>query len=120
MSENRIRVNIQPELTPTRLEDRRDLNAEINVAVDSHMTGLAVFGVVALVLGVLSALVGLVIFGVQYPSAAPREVIKQAVLFLGSGIVLLFLGTSSFFYGRTVLGSGRLDQFATKELEVMH
>lgn len=119
MSENRIRVHIEPELTPTRLEDKRDLNAEINVAVDSHMTGLAIFGLVALVLGVLSALVGLLIFGAQYPSDTPRQVIKQVVLFLGAGIVLLFLGTSSFFYGRTVLGSGRLDQFATKELEVV-
>jgi len=36
----------------------------------------------------------------------------------GAGVVLLFFGASSFFYGRTVLGSGSLDQFTDSDVEV--
>ena len=127
--DNRIRVRLQPEMQPVRYEDRMDLNSEIAVGVDTHMKGLSVAGLVAIAVGVLCVLIGSIMLGLGYPEtwqssitdsdyAESRALIERVMLFLGSGIVLLFFGTSAFFYGRTVLGSGHLDQFTTKEVEV--
>jgi predicted membrane channel-forming protein YqfA (hemolysin III family) len=94
------------------------------------MKGLGVAGLVAIAAGVLCILVGAIFFILGYPQdwiasisdtgkyAASRALIERVVLFLGFGITLLFFGVSAFFYGRTVLGSGHLDQFSTKEVEV--
>jgi hypothetical protein len=128
--DNRIRVKLEPEMQPVRYEDRMDLNSEIDVGVDTHMKGLGVAGLVAIAAGVLCILVGAIFFILGYPQdwiasisdtgkyAASRALIERVVLFLGFGITLLFFGVSAFFYGRTVLGSGHLDQFSTKEVEV--
>ncbi len=127
--DNRIRVRLESEMQPVRYEDRMDLNSEIDVGVDTHMKGLGVAGLVAIAVGVLCVLIGSVLFTLGYPQdwyasiasdrwGASRALIERVVLFLGGGIVLLFFGTSAFFYGRTVLGSGHLDQFTTKEVEV--
>jgi hypothetical protein len=129
VDENRIRVRLESELTPVRLEDKMDLHAEIQVAVDSHLTGLAIFGLVALLVGILAVLVGAIMFALNYPNPwyaafgsahyqESRDLIKRIVLFLAGGIVLIFVGTSTFFYGRTVLGSGSLDQFSDSNVEV--
>lgn len=128
MSENRIRVKLEDELTPVRREERMDLNAEIKVDVDSHLKGLAVVGLVAIALGTIALLVGAVLFTLGYPDQFKGSngvtfeeatgFIERTVLMLTAGIILLLAGTSSFFYGRTVLGSGHVDQFVTKELEI--
>lgn len=129
MNENRIRVKLEPQLTPVRLEDKMDLHAEIQVAVDSHLTGLAIFGLVSLAVGILAFLAGAFMFAFGYPDpwyasfgsstwGESRALIKGVVLFAASGVILLFLGTSTFFYGRTVLGSGSLDQFTDSDVEV--
>lgn len=129
MNENRIRLKLEPQLTPVRLEDKMDLHAEIQVAVDSHLTGVAFFGLACLGLGILSLLVGTIMFAFGYPNPwyssfgqanwdESRALIKQVILLCASGIVLLFLGASTFFYGRTVLGSGSLDQFTDSNVQV--
>jgi len=126
VSENRIRVRVEPELTPVRLEDKMDLNAEIDVGVDSHLKGLGVVGIVAVALGALCLLIGSMMLGFGYPTpfkgssadAFHNAYAKSTILFVGVGVLLLFFGTSAFFYGRTVLGSGHLDQFATRDVEV--
>ncbi|MES2154299.1 MAG: hypothetical protein V4510_04110 [bacterium] len=128
MNENRIRVRLEPEMTPVRLEDKMDLHAEIQVAVDSHLTGLAVFGMVAIAVGILGIVAGAVYFVSGYPDkyhaangvtvADSHNFIESIVLLMGSGIVLLFFGASAFFYGRTVLGQGSLDQFTDSDVEV--
>ncbi|HUR60834.1 MAG TPA: hypothetical protein VM286_00525 [Candidatus Thermoplasmatota archaeon] len=127
-SDNRIRVRVEPEMTPIRLEDRMDLNSEIKVAVDSHLKGLAVAGLVAIALGTLLLLVGCIYFTFGYPDlyrgnapytfAEATTFIERVVEALAAGVILLFGGTSAFFYGRLVLGSGHLDQFTTQALEV--
>ncbi len=128
MNENRIRVKLEPQMTPVRLDDKMDLHAQIDVAVDSHLTGLAVFGMVAIALGVLSILIGSVYFVSGYPDKYhatngvtiddSHNFIETVILLTGTGVVLLFFGASAFFYGRTVLGSGSLDQFTDSDVEV--
>ena len=129
MSENRIRVNLQPELTPTRLEDKvdkMDVNAEIDVGVNTHVKGLGMAGIACIVAGALAVLVASVMLAFGYPTpwiGAPDDgghtaFVKGVVLTAASGVVLLFFGTSAFFYGRTVLGSGQLDEFTSSNVEV--
>lgn len=127
-NDNRIRVRVEPEMTPIRLEDRMDLNSEIKVAVDSHLKGLAVAGLVAIALGTVLVLAGSIYFTLGYPNPYHSgngftveqsfRFIERVVEILAAGIILLFGGTSAFFYGRLVLGSGHLDQFSTQALEV--
>jgi hypothetical protein len=124
MTENRIKVKVEPEMTPIRLEDRMDLNSEIKVAVGSHLKGLAVVGLVAIALGTLLVLAGSVYFTLGYPNLyhawngytvqESHTFIERVVEVLAAGVILLFGGTSAFFYGRLVLGSGHLDQFSTQ------
>jgi hypothetical protein len=124
MTENRIKVKVEQELTPIRLNDRMDLNSEINVAVDSHLKGIAVAGLAAIALGTLLVLAGSIYFTLGYPDLyhathgytvqESHTFIERVVETLAAGVVLLFGGTSSFFYGRLVLGSGHLDQFSTQ------
>jgi hypothetical protein len=126
--DNRIRVRVEPELTPIRLNDRMDLNSEIKVAVDSHLKGLAVAGAFAIGVGTLLVLVGCIYFTFGYPNPyhsgngytaqQSYTFIERVVEILAAGVILLFGGTSAFFYGRLVLGSGHLDQFSTQALEV--
>lgn len=127
--DNRIHLRVEPQLTPVRLEDKMDVNAEIKVAVDASLTGLGVAGIILLGLGSLCVLVGSILLGLGYPSpwyasidsaswGESRDLIERVILFFGSGVLLLLLGTSMFFYGRTVLGSGHLDRFNT-ELPIM-
>lgn len=128
MSENRIKVKVANDLQPVRREERMDLNAEIKVDVDSHLKGLAVAGLGLIALGTLLVLAGAIMFTMGYPDKfkalngitfeQSTSFIQTIVLLLAAGIISLFVGTSSFFYGRTVLGSGHVDQFVTKELEV--
>jgi hypothetical protein len=123
MTENRIKVKVEPEMTPIRLEDRMDLNSEIKVAVGSHLKGLAVVGLVAIALGTLLVLAGSIYFTLGYPDLyhatrgytilESHTFIERVVEVLAAGVILLFGGTSAFFYGRLVLGSGHLDQFST-------
>lgn len=132
MSQNRITVKIEPELQPTRLEDRMDVNAEIKVDVDTRFTKLAIFGIAAMAVGFIAIFLGSILFALNYPDPwyasmadadkwlRSRNAIKAVGVSLAIGIIALLLGASAFFHGRTVLGAGRLDQFATKELEVSH
>ncbi|MHB8634471.1 MAG: hypothetical protein ACYDBQ_11005 [Thermoplasmatota archaeon] len=124
--DNRISVRMEPQLTPVRLEDKMDLNAEIKVAVDSHLTGLGMAGLIGIFAGILALVAGLLTFILSYPERwyavigtadydTSRNLIKTVVGLTGAGVVLLFVGTSMFFYGRTVLGSGHLDRFTMEE-----
>ncbi len=133
---NRIHVRVQPELTPVRLEDRRmDVNAEIKVQVEHKLSPLGVTGLAVLALALLSVAVGCIQFAVGYPEEwyarfdpggsgyeDSRAFIERTVLFWGAGVIGLFLGTSMFFHGRTVLGSGSLDRVSLQEqrLEEAH
>lgn len=124
MSENRIKVKVEPEMTPIRLEERMDLNSEIKVSVGSHLKGLAVVGLAAIALGTVLVLAGSIYFTTGYPDlyhatgghtvAESHAFIERVVEVLAAGVILLFGGTSAFFYGRMVLGSGHLDQFSTQ------
>ena len=126
VSENRIRVKMQPELTPVRLEEKVDVNAEIDVGVETHLKGLGVVGVVLATLGALGMVLACVLFAFGYPTPWVHDVnddganafVKAVVISGALGVALLFVGTSLFFYGRTVLGSGSLDQYATHEVQV--
>lgn len=129
--DNRIRVRLEPEMQPVHYEDRRDLNSEIDVGVETQTKGLGVAGLIAIAVGVVCLIIGAVFFTLGYPEPwyasisdsdwlESRALVERVYLFLGAGIVLLFFGTSAFFYGRTVLGSGHLDQFTTNEVEVEH
>ena len=127
-NDNRIRVKVEPEMTPIRLEDRMDLNSEIKVAVGGHLKGLAVFGLAAIAIGTVLVLAGSIYFTLGYPDLyhatngytvlESHTFMERVVEILAFGIILLFGGTSAFFYGRLVLGSGHLDQFTTQSLEV--
>ena len=123
---NRIHVRVEPELTPIRLEDRRmGVHAEIDVKVNSRLTGLGILGVFAISLGALLLLVACLTFAFGYPEkyhargditeAESDAFIELVVLSAAAGVILLFLGTSMFFYGRTVLGSGMLDRYSSLE-----
>lgn len=132
MSDSRINISMDPELEPERLEDRRDLNAQIDVAVDVRLTRLSVFGVVLLAVGIAAVLLGSVVFALNFPHNwyasstdiahfdTTRAVIKAVLISFGVGVISLLLGASAFFHGRAVLGSGHLDQFTTEQLEVTH
>jgi hypothetical protein len=123
-NDNRIHVRINPELTPVRAE-QVELNAQIDVAVAARLTPLGTAGVATITLGILAMGVGLVMFLLAYPDAwyarngvsyeASRRTIERIVLMLAGGTIALFLGSSMFFYGRTVLGKGTFDQFQTHE-----
>jgi hypothetical protein len=113
MNENRIKLRVEPEMTPVRMDDKLDLNAEIKVKVDSHLTGLGIFGLVMIAVATVLLLAGSILFSVAFPEKwyaqtvsydTSRTIIRAVVLMLGAGVVSLFLGTASYFYGRTVLG----------------
>ncbi len=121
--ESRIRVKVDPEFTPSRLEDRRDVNAEIKVDVDAHLRGLAFVGIIFLGLGTLAMLVGALMFALGMPDKLydpdlKNSYVKPMTLSLGGGVIFLLFGASAFFHGRTVVGSGRLDQFTAEGVEV--
>jgi hypothetical protein len=126
MTENRIRVKVEPELTPVRLEDKMDVHAEIDVGVESHLKGLGVFGAVLATVGALLIVVAAIMFAFGFPTpwygsiddAGHNAFVKAVVITAAAGVTFLFVGTSAFFYGRTVLGSGHLDQFATTAVDV--
>lgn len=124
--DNRIKLKVQQEATPISLQDQVDLKAKINVEVETHLTGLGMGGVLVLAVGALLVVVGAVVFAIVYPDngwsgpAQPfsdphYDVVRAVVLLLALGITGLMLGTSMFFYGRTVLGSGGLEQFEAEE-----
>jgi hypothetical protein len=124
--DNRIRLRVQQEATPISLQDQVDLKAKIKVEVETHLTGLGMGGVLVLALGALLVVIGAVVFAIVYPdngwsgpaqpfSDSHYDVVRAVVLLLGLGITGLMLGTSMFFYGRTVLGSGGLEQFEAEE-----
>lgn len=124
--ENRIRLKVQQEATPISLQDQVDLKAQIKVDVETHLTGLGMAGVIALTLGALAIVIGSIILAATYPDngwsgpAQPfsdphYDVVRSVVLLIGVGITLLMLGTAMFFYGRTVLGSGGLQQLESIE-----
>ena len=121
MDDNRIKVKLQPELTPVRLEDRIDLKAAIDVHVESNLKGISRVGLVVAGLGLLSLVGGCVLFGLNYPdpwydgTAEAHRVIEMVVVAASLGIILLFLGTTMFFYGRSVIGKGRLDNFSMQQ-----
>jgi hypothetical protein len=114
VEENRIRLKVQQEATPISLQDQVDLN------------GLGMGGVVTLAVGALCVVIGSILLAVVYPDngwSGPAQpfsdghyaIVRSIVLLLGFGITCLMLGTSMFFYGRTVLGSGGLEQFEAEE-----
>ncbi len=124
--ENRIRLRVQQEATPISLQDQVDLKAKIKVEVETHLTGLGMGGVVVLAVGALCVVIGSIWLAVVYPDngwSGPAQpfsdphyaIVRSIVLLLGFGITCLMLGTSMFFYGRTVLGSGGLEQFEAEE-----
>src|SRR5688572_18327786 len=124
--ENRIKLKVQQDPTPISLQDQVDLKAKIKVEVETHLTGLGMGGVVVLAFGALCVVVGCILFAVVYPDngwsgpAQPfsdrhYDVVRAVVLLFGVGVTALMLGTSMFFYGRTVLGSGGLEQFESEE-----
>lgn len=126
VDENRIRLRVQQEATPISLQDQVDLKAQIKVDVETHLTGLGMAGVIALALGALCLVVGCVILASTYPDngwsgpAQPfsdphYDTVRSVVLLMGGGVTLLMLGTAMFFYGRTVLGSGGLQQIESLE-----
>lgn len=120
--DNRIHVRMDPELVPVPVEDRRlDVKAEIQVNVQSRLTGLGVVGVVALALGAVAVVAASLLFATGYPdkyhalagyTLAKSHAFIETVALVGAlGLVLLLWGASAFFYGRNVLGAGRLDSF---------
>src|SRR5215210_2951569 len=115
--ENRIKLKVQQDPTPISLQDQVDLKAKIKVEVETHLTGLGMAGVVTLAVGALCVVIGSIFLAVVYPDngwsgpAQPfthrhYDVVRTVVLLLGFGVTCLMVGTSMFFYGRTVLGSG--------------
>ena len=125
-AENRIKLKVQQEPTPISLQDQVDLKAKIKVEVETHLTGLGMGGVVVLAIGALCVVIGSVWLAFVYPShgwSGPAQpfsdphyaIVRSIVLLLGIGVTALMLGTSMFFYGRTVLGSGGLEQFESEE-----
>jgi len=124
--ENRIKLKVQQDPTPISLQDQVDLKAKIKVEVETHLTGLGMGGVVTLAIGALCVVIGSIFLAVVYPNNGWRgpaqpfsdghyDVVRAIVLLLGFGVTCLMLGTSMFFYGRTVLGSGGLQQLESIE-----
>lgn len=124
--ENRIKLKVQQDPTPISLQDQVDLKAKIKVEVETHLTGLGMGGVVTLAVGALCVVIGSILLAVTYPdngwsgpaqpfSHSHYDIVRAVVLLLGFGVTCLMLGTSMFFYGRTVLGSGGLEQFESEE-----
>jgi len=124
--ENRIKLKVQQEPTPISLQDQVDLKAKIKVEVETHLTGLGMGGVVVLAVGALCVVVACVWLAIVYPnngwrgpaqpfSDAHYAIVRSIVLLMGVGVTGLMLGTAMFFYGRTVLGSGGLEQFESEE-----
>lgn len=124
--ENRIKLKVQQEATPISLQDQVDLKAKIRVEVETHLTGLGMGGVVTLAIGALCVVLGSIYLAIVYPDngwSGPAQpfsdphyaTVRAIVLLLGFGVTCLMLGTSMFFYGRTVLGSGGLEQFESEE-----
>ena len=124
--ENRIKLKVQQDATPISLQDQVDLKAKIKVEVETHLTGLGMGGVVTLAVGALCVVIGSIFLAVVYPDngwSGPAQpfsdphygIVRAIVLLLGFGVTCLMLGTSMFFYGRTVLGSGGLEQFESEE-----
>lgn len=125
-TENRIKLRVQQEPTPISLQDQVDLKAQIKVEVETHLTGLGMGGVVILAIGAICVVLGCVLFAIVYPDNGWRgpaqpfsdqhyDIVRAVVLLFGVGITSLMLGTSMFFYGRTVLGSGGLERFESEE-----
>lgn len=121
--ENRIRLKVQQEATPISLQDQVDVKAQIRVDVETHLTGLGMAGVVSLTLGAVLLIIGCVMWVVIYPaewggyvgddSSFTKTLIVEELW--GFGFTFLMLGTAMFFYGRTVLGSGGLQQMQSVE-----
>lgn len=123
VDENRIRLRVQQEATPISLQDQVDLKAQIKVDVETHLTGLGMMGVISLALGALLLIVGCILWVAIYPdewggyvgddSSFTKTLVVEELW--GVGFTLLMLGTAMFFYGRTVLGSGGLQQIESLE-----
>ena len=123
-TENRIRLKVQQEATPISLQDQIDVKAQIKVDVETHLTGLGMVGVVCLALGALLLIIGCVMFVAVYPQGwggvigqwADFRNTRTIELLWGVGATFLMIGTAMFFYGRTVLGSGGLQQMESQEI----
>ncbi len=122
-NENRIRLKVQQEATPISLQDQIDVKAQIKVDVETHLTGLGMAGVVSLTLGAILLIFGCVMWVIIYPDewggyvgdggSFTKTLIVEELW--GFGFTSLMLGTAMFFYGRTVLGSGGLQQMESIE-----
>lgn len=120
---NRIRLKVQQEATPISLQDQVGLKAQIKVDVETHLTGLGVFGVFFLALGAVLLIGGSLFWVTIYPeewggyvgddSSFTKTLLVEQMW--GFGFTFLMLGTAMFFYGRTVLGSGGLQQLESLE-----
>lgn len=108
---------VRPE-TPRRAVD---VEAEIEIKVDSRLTGLGRTGVVVMALGAVATLVGAILFIASYPETwtgngatfeESTAAVRTVVLLASAGITLIFLGASMFFHGRQVLGSGSFDHLS--------
>lgn len=120
---NRIRLKVQQEATPISLQDQVDVKAQIKVDVETHLTGLGMVGLIAFGLAALCLVIGSVVFLSVYPDqwygdhtdGTHYAYVRTVVMLWGAGVFLLMLGTAMFFYGRTVLGSGGLQQMESIE-----
>lgn len=114
MSESHLRLEVRDDWET--VEQDVELGVDVAMDVESHLTGLAWTGIVALVLGGLLVTVAAVRFILGYPDdwyaldgdlAASRDHIRFVVVAAAIGTTAMMLGASAYFVGRRTRGSGR-------------
>ncbi len=120
-NDNRIQVPVDSSFSSGRRLDRMDLHGELDIHVETNLGPSGIAGVVMLALGALALLIGAAFFLNGFPDTwygagditfeESKRLVERVMISSGLGVILLFAGTSLYFYGRTTRGAGSLDQY---------
>lgn len=115
--DHRIRIDVRDDYQATD-ERQVAVEADLGVQMEDKPTIWSRLGVIGIILGGLSIVLGCLIYIAGYPErwyaldgvtiAESKQYVKAIVLTLGVGLMLLLEGTALYFFGRHVNGKGRL------------
>jgi len=116
MTENRIRLSRDTAPQSTHEDDQVRILSDVEIEVTTQTGFMGKAGMVLVVVGALSLLLGLVLlllsfpdrlYGFTVPAAEARVWAEAVLLCLGAGFLLTLLGATFHFYGRSVFGRDR-------------
>jgi len=115
---NRVTLDVHDEWQ-TDAEKDLSVRSDLAVNVDTERTPIAWIGLVTMLVGSVLFTVGGFLFAAAYPDAwyaldravaASQGRIRLIMTMMGLGTVGVFLGTSMYFFGRSMRGRGQVDR----------